>query len=131
MREFAALLVILLLVAPATASPPLTREHTIALVAAVDSVCPLVVEEAQLRAPIREEQQNPTGVVNLRTLHMLGAAWQSTQAQLARERKRNSTGLALFRRWAGNGLDIGFCWVRERNREAAEIEQDTRAARRN
>jgi hypothetical protein len=133
MRIFLALLVILFFVAPAQAQSSLdmSEEQLRSIVVAVGSVCPLVVDEAQLREAIKEEKANPTGVVNLRTLHTLGQALQSARAQLATERKRNGRGLVLFRRWAGKNLDLGFCVVHEQQREADEDARNAEAVRGN
>jgi hypothetical protein len=85
--------------------------------AAVEDVCPLLMSEAALVERIKLERSNPSGVVNLRTLHELGEALRDVRAQLRAARVRDAEGLRLFVRWAGKPIDVGFCEAWEENGE--------------
>ncbi len=129
MRVFIALLVILFFVLPVGAErAKLSESERVAVVNAVNVTCPLVLEEAALVQAIQEEQANPTGVVNLRTLYVLGQSLQSTRYQLSQTGRKHKRGLGIFRRWAGKPLDFGFCYAHEAQREAEEDVRNAEAA---
>jgi len=77
--------------------------------AAIETVCPLIEQEAGLMQQIALERQNPSGVVSLRRLHELGELLQFTRGQLVEARSEHAEGLRLFRDWAKKPLDLGFC----------------------
>jgi hypothetical protein len=100
----------------ALADPPTDKPVT----AALNAVCPTLEQEAELVDLIKEERANPTGVVNLRTLHELGQSLQFTREQLRDARKEHKTGLAMFRKIAKKPLDLTFCEEWDRRTGAGE-----------
>jgi hypothetical protein len=106
MNRISFTLAIVLSVSPAFA---ITNDETAKMTAAIEAVCPLLIQEAGLVQAIAVEKKNPAGVVDLRRLHELGDALAFTRAQIIDARNESRAGLRVFAKWAKKPLDLGFC----------------------
>jgi hypothetical protein len=122
MKTFLAVLAVLAAPALASADPvKLTPTQAAQLETALNTVCPLLEQEAFEIQIIAEEKANPSGVVDLRRLHEAGQVLAETREQLRTARKENADGLKITTRVLHDKpLTVAFCtsWDQRQERNA-------------
>lgn len=121
-RTIIAAVVLTLSVASSVVAEPkkLTPTDAKAIDRAADALCEPLETEVALVQAIAEERKNPSGVIDLRKLHELGDTLAQMRAAIKQAKIDEKAGLAIFRKWAGHAMDLGFCEARDRAKEKAD-----------